>query len=608
MKIWLADRLQKLLPVLAVLGVAQEQEIQQLCELEIAAWRARPQMKEPTSLRVPMTDTRNAIKALPVTETNRWLNPRTQEREHIALKYMNFSEEEWAAMNAATERDFRERLETQQLVEQPEAVIVKADSLLGSQRWEEIVVGLAVVTGRRLTEVLKTGELHPMSQYTVVFSGQLKRKDEKLDPYEIPTLVEATRVLDAWKRVHALVDCTRMENDEVSAAYSRVVGEVAKRAFHGLVPVRSNDEDIYTHLFRTVYARLAVWLYCPVQVTDLTYMATIQGHYWVLKAETEEKRRNYMSTLHYMDYAIGDGAGNIDGRHGIALGKTGVKVLDAFQAALTRKSEQETRRQEKAMTLPMHSSSQTGYGLLKPRQQTKTRFTQVQTQMGLTTDEALSVLLDEHALYWQFLELLKPIAAQSSTAQPLETLQVLLAAFARQQTESQAFEARWHITLDEVGSLLEQVAATGETQPLSMLKSLVEKRQHQRQKHVQRRQETEYELMPFSALKDRKEPEAAEERFRRAVAAIMHHNEGTDDPLHRWYINASSVMALVGGRRETIQASLDAHHDEIQEHHDSLHITELSNRKGGISIAKMVRVPEEPSVQVNTLNAPLPSA
>jgi hypothetical protein len=44
---------------------------------------------------------------------------------------------------------------------------------------------------------MKVGELHPKTLYTVVFSGQLKRKDEVMKPYEIPVLCEAPLVLAA---------------------------------------------------------------------------------------------------------------------------------------------------------------------------------------------------------------------------------------------------------------------------------------------------------------------------------------------------------------------------------------------------------------------------
>src|SRR5689334_3534437 len=114
------ERLNDLLPRLEALDQRGEEEIQRLCEAEIAAWRARPTMKSLRSLNTPMIDSRNAIREqLAVTATNSWINPRTQEREHLALRYLNFSQEEWAAMRSLTEEGRQERLEGQQLLDEP---------------------------------------------------------------------------------------------------------------------------------------------------------------------------------------------------------------------------------------------------------------------------------------------------------------------------------------------------------------------------------------------------------------------------------------------------------------------------------------------------------
>jgi len=132
-KQWLAERLQVLLPRLAVLGKDQEGEIQLLCEEEIAAWRQRPTMKSIRSLNTPMIDARNAIKEqLAVTPENSWLNPRSGEREHLARKYLNFSEAEWAAMHVLTEQGRKLRLEGQTL---GEPVLGRRGGGPGSHYW-----------------------------------------------------------------------------------------------------------------------------------------------------------------------------------------------------------------------------------------------------------------------------------------------------------------------------------------------------------------------------------------------------------------------------------------------------------------------------------------
>ena len=148
-KVWLQQRWELLIPVLEGLTLDQEEEVARICQEEIAYWRSRPQMKSASSLKKPMTDTRYALRdKLPLTENNTWTNPRTSEREHIALKHLNYTEAEWAEMNARSEERWQQRLDDRKFIGRPDLVVVKAVELLKSKRWADISVGLAVATGR----------------------------------------------------------------------------------------------------------------------------------------------------------------------------------------------------------------------------------------------------------------------------------------------------------------------------------------------------------------------------------------------------------------------------------------------------------------------------
>src|SRR6266516_437053 len=343
-KVWLEERLSVLLPALSTLGTAQEAEIARLCEEEIAAWRARPTMKKASALRPVMTAARNAIKQLPLTQENRYKDAKSGQWHHIALKYMNFTEEEWAAMNA-----------------------IRAEKLLHSERWDDLVTRLAIVNGRRLTELLKTGRFFPKTMYTVVFDGQLKRKDIALKPYEIPVLVHAELVLAAWRRLRSLEDTTDLDNEQTAQKYSRQASENAIRQLSGLLPQRSTKEDLYTHAFRAVYARLAVLLYCPIAVNELVYVNAILGQY---QAQNETQQRDFATTAHYFDYRIGDGAGQIDGRQGIRLSEPHIDVLEVFSKVkgepAMKVTEIEKEGQEQESTLETKAKKTRGTLTTKP--------------------------------------------------------------------------------------------------------------------------------------------------------------------------------------------------------------------------------------------------
>lgn len=325
MKKWLADLLDNhYLPAIAALkdNPADRAKVQEWTDWLKAKWVSRG-LTELNQQRTLMTDTRNAIKAI--------------DPNHIALESMNFTTAQWREMNNPSEDAVEQRNENQQLIEHPDAIVAKACELLDSNDWAEVAAGIVVCTGRRSSEVLATAQFEYKTAYSVIFTGQLKRHGENtLLQFEIPTLVPAQKVIDALAFLRREVRCTGLENRQVNLKYGGEVAQACDRHFTGLVPQREGKDNLYTHLFRAVYARIAVFYYCPVQVADIVYMAAIQGHYQVLEAGNAKLRRSYASTRNYFDYKIGDGKGNIDGRQGIKLGQPSVEVLEVFIQPITK--------------------------------------------------------------------------------------------------------------------------------------------------------------------------------------------------------------------------------------------------------------------------------
>jgi hypothetical protein len=155
---WLEARWETLLPALEPLGREQEEQIRALCEAEKDCWRQRPGMREFRSLGKPMTETRNRIReVLFVREDNWWINPKSGAKEHLALKYMNFSTQEWTQLSFPDEEVLQERLARPLFLTDPTELIARGEQLLEQSTWPEIVVGIGLNTGRSLAEVLKTG-------------------------------------------------------------------------------------------------------------------------------------------------------------------------------------------------------------------------------------------------------------------------------------------------------------------------------------------------------------------------------------------------------------------------------------------------------------------
>ena len=274
-----------------------------------------------------MTDVRNAIKQQLGTE-------------HFALESMNFTVDEWIQINQPIDDQVANRNEHQTLLD-PKAVnalVTRAVKLLASREWADIAAGLAVLTGRRSAEILATAQFEYKTPYSVTFTGALKRKGETQQlSFEIPTLAQAEYIIKALDKLRQIVDTEGMNNTDINQKYSDAVARACDRHFADLIPRREGRDNLYTHLFRSVYAAIATHWYCPPRVADIEFKAAIQGHFTVLDQANPERRRSLAASRHYSDYKMGDGAGNIDGRQGIKLGQPGKEVIEMFKDKSTPK-------------------------------------------------------------------------------------------------------------------------------------------------------------------------------------------------------------------------------------------------------------------------------
>jgi hypothetical protein len=578
---WVHDRwAEELEPMLSTATVEQEADVRALWERELEWWKTQRHLQG-DSLRKPITQVRHLIKALPLTEENSWENGRTHEREHIGLKVCNLSEGEWVQMNDRNRATTQERLNNGQLVRDPDAIINRALGLVLSDAWSELVVGIALCTGRRLAEILKTGTFAVKEPYTVWFEGQVKGRTRIPDRYELPTLVRGYLVVEAVAKLRRLVDCTTIEVEQVSQRYGKAVNETVERIYGGLIPERDHHH-LSVHNLRSYYASLAVLWYAPDAVSEVNYKAYIHGHRFVLSPDVEEGtpedeveqvRLNYASHANYDDYKIADADGKLDGRHGIRLGQPGVTVLDFFKQDLPAVEPpavvKGTRTRKKAA-----KDNKTGYSTMKPTVETKAWVDDVRKQVA---DQVHHEVKDDELLR----RFLVAYVAGAGGA-------------ASQTAERPALSLETLEMSEETRALLRQgMALTGESDLLSYLLAAAERDARQLSSQARRHDTTRYATLRTSQLADIKQLEASYERFRRAVYAIMTWNR-EHRPLERWYITTLSIQKLVGGRKDSIKAYQDAHQEEIEAHHRELEITVSANRKAE-TIQSMIVVPEDPT-------------
>lgn len=331
---WLEERLTRLLPVLEPLGREQEEEIRVLCEAEKEAWRQRPGLQQEISLNVPMNQTRNRMRQeLLLREDNWWINPKSGQKEHLALKYMNFSTEEWTRMALPKEEALQARLASPLELCDPDALVQKGEALLQMPTWPELVLGIMFNTGRTVAEIVKTAVFRVKTPYSLLVSVPMTVHERQSPFFEVPTFAGAERVVEALERVRRMFGMQFAFTDRRSVGRQchPLVRQVAFDHFRELVPLHPGEQDLHKVLSQGIYVRLAVYWYCPSSIEELLYMATIKHFPRILDAATDDERLTLAIASSLLDYVIVGSDGRVDPRKGMRLGKPEVEVLETFR-------------------------------------------------------------------------------------------------------------------------------------------------------------------------------------------------------------------------------------------------------------------------------------
>jgi len=264
---------------------------------------------------------------------------------HFSLDFLKLSRDENFTINQLNQAQARTRQIHQQYLDNPDEIVATAVRLLDSPEWADIAAGLAVLTGRRLNEVLKTAQFSLVSQWVVRFSGALKRQGEEVPlVFDIPTLTTAKRVIQATEKLRHITPPDANESK---------VAQASDRHFHSLVPAPHGKSNLYAHLWRSVYCCIATFWYCPKHVDDLLFKAHILGHFETLTSDEQDtlthdqtlnqgklrqRLETFASDRHYRLYEIDDKViAQFNGqRKGVKLGHGGITPLDAFTHGLPK--------------------------------------------------------------------------------------------------------------------------------------------------------------------------------------------------------------------------------------------------------------------------------
>ena len=125
---------------------------------------------------------------------------------------------------------------------------------LGSRQTKEsirayyLTAYLALATGRRLTEILKTLELTKYKE-KIKAKGILKKKgDERTESFDLFILSESVKINEAFKELRKIVDTTKLTNRECNSKFNNIYNRF----------LRENIlNDATFHDLRSIYAEVA---------------------------------------------------------------------------------------------------------------------------------------------------------------------------------------------------------------------------------------------------------------------------------------------------------------------------------------------------------------
>lgn len=258
--------------------------------------------------------------------------------DHAAIALVSPTAEEYRELNDAQRGKLADRETRYFTSQQAQTLVDRAAALLESSEWSDVGAGLAVLIGRRISEILLSS-FSPKSVWSLTFSEMAKKAGIDGISIEIPTLAPASVVLSAIERLQKSLRIedlklnslsSKMAKQTVNGRYSDPVAAKCVEHFSDLVPARSDRKNLYTHLFRACYATIAAHWFCPPNVPEHSFKAEIQGHFTL--SQDGKKLPNYSARANYDDYAIGTLDGNRDGRLGIKLGTLpGLEIIEAFR-------------------------------------------------------------------------------------------------------------------------------------------------------------------------------------------------------------------------------------------------------------------------------------
>lgn len=173
--------------------------------------------------------------------------------DHPAAVYFKLTKEEYRKSSDESAKKRADKQDSPTRIKNWEAFIERAKELIDSDKYVDVTIGLAMLTGRRIFELL--GQPHadifpapldgnPLAncRYHVMFKGQAKTKESEGirsdSAYKIPVLADAKIVIAAFRRLRndLAPHLAGKSSQELNAAISKYLGKRFSEKYGDLWP------------------------------------------------------------------------------------------------------------------------------------------------------------------------------------------------------------------------------------------------------------------------------------------------------------------------------------------------------------------------------------
>ena len=200
-------------------------------------------------------------------------------RQHLALKWMNYDSRFHAARQAPTVAKTKAQ-RRQRVAFEPVPVIERAIAALSSEDYREVGATIILLTGRRPTEILKSGSFTQVNRYQVEFSGQLKSRG-KAETYPIYCLCRSHLLIDAFTRFRRTANIKALQAEENTAVDSRLnatINQAVQHIFSEVLRSPLGDEQLSATNLRAAYVNIAYHLFGVPEESIGSFAEDFLGH------------------------------------------------------------------------------------------------------------------------------------------------------------------------------------------------------------------------------------------------------------------------------------------------------------------------------------------